>query len=270
MDTGRLSTDPGRVGSNRWVFVELGGQVGVPWFRGAVRLRQHAEQPPNDPPGMPADRSGRAAQRRYDSRHHRLQNGLLISASTSPRLTPMSRSIRSSSNANWARSRLRRRHSRNTAIANKPHVFGSRRHSTRRPRRGSDGYAPGADGQGQTVLILQLPKHLDTRSDRIFLISFRRYVRNDRKCLYPVVAVPFACRTDPKVSPGTLAVVTVPTEASRAASRSIACQVREPASRAGRPEMSLQKIAAEPVGVKELKTRAKQSTEDFVPEPMAG
>jgi hypothetical protein len=48
-------------------------------------------------------------------RHHSLQNGLLISYSASTRVSPISRSIRSSNRASSSRPFLRRLHSRNAA-----------------------------------------------------------------------------------------------------------------------------------------------------------
>src|SRR6516225_2304751 len=76
------------------------------------------------------DRLQRAAQYRFPAllgdkrrpchqswvrRHHFLQNGLLLSQSTSTRVSPISRSIHSSNRASSSRPFLRRRHSRNVA-----------------------------------------------------------------------------------------------------------------------------------------------------------
>jgi len=80
---------------------------GAPRRNEAVQRRQ--KPPPQTVcvirPGKPG--FGSAGERGCNGRHHGLQNGLLISRQTSQRVTPMSRSMRSSSIASWARSRLR-------------------------------------------------------------------------------------------------------------------------------------------------------------------
>ena len=65
-------------------------------------------------PGRLGDK-GRPCHQSRGRRQHSLQNGLFISYSASTRVSPISRSIRSSNRASSSRLFLRRRHSRSTA-----------------------------------------------------------------------------------------------------------------------------------------------------------